>query len=197
MRSMYVSTADLITQCCDHSSTMGSKHSTPSKASRDPRALAEQAASRINAQQRDGVGPPQIAAAVPDGRDALFFMLRRDEQGQYAYDQEYYERSKEYTREHGERRGRRTRDARGGHVKGHVAQQGDQQVPAGLRGDRGSQGGVGEQGARRAPNEARGQGRRPDGQEGKGKHGARESKGRVEADTNRRAFVRHKRLEQK
>jgi len=178
---------------------MGSKHSTPSKAARDPRALAEQAASRINAQRRNGVGPPQIAAAVPDGRNPLFIMLRRDEQGQYAYDQEYYERSNEYTREHGERR----RDARGGGVEGHVAQQGDQRVPAGLRGDRGSQdvyaygSGVGGQGAKRAPSEARGQETRPGGQEGKGKHGARESKGRVEADTNRRAFVRHKQLKQK
>ncbi|KAJ4987442.1 hypothetical protein SVAN01_07042 [Stagonosporopsis vannaccii] len=176
---------------------MGSKHSTPSKAPRDLRALADQAALRINGQHANGGGPQQIAAAVINGKDPLVVMLRRNEQGRYAFDQEYYDRDKEYTREHDKQHKRKTREGQGVGVEGHVAQQRDQKIPAGLRGDGGQQvyastGGIEGSGGKQVPNEAEGQGRQLGEGKGGGKNGARGSKGRVEADRDRRVFVRHK-----
>ena len=103
---------------------MGSKHSKYSKASRDPyRALAEQAASRINAQYPSGLDGLQVGAAVPNGKEPLIVMFHKNEERKYAYDQEYYDRFTEYrprrpsgewARERDRQRVREEREGRGG-----------------------------------------------------------------------------------
>lgn len=140
------------------SKTMGSKSSKPSKAPNDPyRDLADRAARNINVQYPDGMGHAQIAAAVPNpkSKDPLIMMLRQNEEGKYAYDQEYYDRCDELLKNDGagvwDRRHRRKRrsgiaEGTGRHGEEQVEKKGDgkeegrgKKVPAGSREDLGGQ----------------------------------------------------------
>ncbi|KAJ8112465.1 hypothetical protein OPT61_g5171 [Boeremia exigua] len=115
---------------------MGSKHSQHLKSSEDPyRALADQAASRLDAQYPNGTGAQQIAAAVPNGKEPLIVMFRKNEQGKYAYDQEYYDR---WTDKRGKQHRRRGREEEGAAVvSGEASQQNDRNASAGVQADQG------------------------------------------------------------
>ena len=71
---------------------MGSKHFKHSDISRGPcHNIADRAATRINTQYSNGLDAHRIAATVPDGKDPLVIMFKKDEEEKYAYDQEYYD----------------------------------------------------------------------------------------------------------
>ncbi|KAF9695302.1 hypothetical protein EKO04_006975 [Ascochyta lentis] len=127
---------------------MGFGHSKHKKSPKDRyRALADQAASRINAQYPEGADADQIAAGVPNGKEPLVVMFRKNGEGKYAYDQEYYNTPFEHPprRASGEvprqREGRRakTGSAKGDNGGGNTLDQGDGKVSTGLRGSQGSE----------------------------------------------------------
>lgn len=179
--------------------TMGSRCSKPSKASTDSyRTLADQAASRINSQYPEGLGAPQIAAAIPNGKEPMIVMLRQNEEGQYAYDKEHYDSWTEHVprRASGERARRRKKMKGEGRAvvgaKGKEQQQDDQGVPAGVRGD-GKRVIVPNDGGGQLPAQnIVGEGRGPGEPQGDGRHGQRSLRSRVELDKHKRAFVRRR-----
>lgn len=198
---------------------MGSKHSKHGKNPRvSHRDLANQAAARLNAQLPIGEATGHsIAVAVPNKKDPLVVMLRKNEAGEYKYDQEFYDTPFEHRphRPHGaaaRQRDKQRRQAKRQQRQGGVepqarkaeerappavqgAQAGRVYVPVNLPGAQGAQ----DQGHAVVP--ARGPWRKVDGG-GPGEHGrsgghgdgarSRPAKGEIAVDKARHAWVRRK-----
>lgn len=76
---------------------MGPTNSKHSAASRDPyHDLADRAAVRLNARQPNDQDADCMAAAVLNDKEPLFIMFKKDNEGMYAYDEEYYARFQEH-----------------------------------------------------------------------------------------------------
>lgn len=137
---------NLSSQNHDYTNVMGSKQSKHSRSFKDPyRALADQTASRINAQHLRGLDDPQIAAAVPNGKDPLIVMFRKNEEGQYAYNQEYYSKFGQHRPRQPSGHQARQRDVervnmeREGRDRGRGEQKGEEKVSVGRQGGQGSE----------------------------------------------------------
>ena len=152
-----------------------------------------------------GLGHAQIATGIPGrkGKPPEVVLLRQNDEGKYVYDQEYYDQMEELARNNGAgvwdkrpeghrgignidvrmREGREDRggeQGRQGRERDNRArgQQGEERVPAGLRGDMGGQ-------RVYAPAGDGGE------KEGVGKR-RRAPRGNVHVDNKRQAFVRRK-----
>ncbi|KAJ4339486.1 hypothetical protein N0V87_003184 [Didymella glomerata] len=110
---------------------MGSNNSKPSTTSRGP---YRQAAAGINARYPDGLGHTRIAAAIPGrkGKAPEIMYLRQNDEGKYAYDQEYYDQMEELAKKGGA--GVWDKKPEGYRGIGNI-DQGEESVPAGLRED--------------------------------------------------------------
>jgi hypothetical protein len=51
----------------------------------------DRAAARINAHYPNGLDAHHIAATIPNDKDPLIIMFEKDGEGEYAYDQGYYD----------------------------------------------------------------------------------------------------------
>lgn len=180
---------------------MGSKNSEPWTTSKNPyRQLADRAAHDINTHYPRGLGHDQIATLVPGrkGKPPEVVYLHGNNEGKYAYDQNYYNQMEELLnndgagvwdrrqeghrgsgnidvrmREERARHGEEQREERGdGRAQG---QEGEARVPAGLRGDMGRQRVYAPAG------------------DGDRKVGGKRARGTVHVDKQRQAFVRRKR----
>jgi len=79
---------------------MSSKNPKTLTTSRDP---YRQAAADINTRYPDGLSHAQIAAAIPGckGEPPEVVFLRQNDEGKYAYDQEYYDQMEELAKNNG------------------------------------------------------------------------------------------------
>ena len=184
---------------------MGSTHSKHSTASRDPHHdLADRTAVRLNARQPNDQDADRMAAAVPNGKEPLFIVFKKDNEGMYAYDEEYYARFQEHRlrRPSGEWARERDRQRRRGEREGKQdgggdGQKNEQRLPAGLRNAQGGEPvyAPADGGKEHTPwvqnDVSRGPGRRLG--QGGSSNLHESTKGDIKVDNSRQAFVHRKR----